>query len=133
NSQNIAPVSDADRLNSVKLPKIKQENLELKADNTPVKVINLVAQSILTRGSEEILPSIDGKFVANRDFNKACVIERHGHSGGIGVSAIKGYNIENGRSEEHTSELQSRFDIVCRLLLEKKNRDKRQRRSPVIA
>src|SRR5699024_11660654 len=27
------------------------------------------------------------------------------------------YNVE---SEEHTSELQSRFDIVCRLLLEKK-------------
>src|SRR5699024_12785745 len=26
------------------------------------------------------------------------------------------------RSEEHTSELQSRFDIVCRLLLEKKNK-----------
>src|SRR5699024_9498424 len=28
------------------------------------------------------------------------------------------------RSEEHTSELQSRFDLVCRLLLEKKNRPK---------
>src|SRR5437868_13215046 len=27
---------------------------------------------------------------------------------------------EGGRSEEHTSELQSRFDLVCRLLLEKK-------------
>src|SRR5699024_11583358 len=27
------------------------------------------------------------------------------------------------RSEEHTSELQSRFDIVCRLLLEKKKID----------
>src|SRR5699024_12062149 len=26
----------------------------------------------------------------------------------------------NSRSEEHTSELQSRFDLVCRLLLEKK-------------
>src|SRR5207249_5471009 len=26
---------------------------------------------------------------------------------------------ELGRSEEHTSELQSRFDLVCRLLLEK--------------
>src|SRR5699024_11635881 len=25
------------------------------------------------------------------------------------------------RSEEHTSELQSRFDLVCRLLLEEKN------------
>src|SRR5699024_10155329 len=29
--------------------------------------------------------------------------------------------INHYRSEEHTSELQSRFDIVCRLLLEKKN------------
>src|SRR5207249_6186191 len=27
------------------------------------------------------------------------------------------------RSEEHTSELQSRFDLVCRLLLEKKKRN----------
>src|SRR5699024_12765114 len=28
----------------------------------------------------------------------------------------------NYRSEEHTSELQSRFDLVCRLLLEKKKK-----------
>src|SRR5699024_12836682 len=28
--------------------------------------------------------------------------------------------LERRRSEEHTSELQSRFDLVCRLLLEKK-------------
>src|SRR5437868_14674771 len=28
----------------------------------------------------------------------------------------------NTRSEEHTSELQSRFDLVCRLLLEKKKK-----------
>src|SRR5699024_12864235 len=28
----------------------------------------------------------------------------------------------SSRSEEHTSELQSRFDLVCRLLLEKKNK-----------
>src|SRR5437868_12497326 len=28
----------------------------------------------------------------------------------------------DGRSEEHTSELQSRFDLVCRLLLEKKKK-----------
>src|SRR5699024_11384988 len=30
------------------------------------------------------------------------------------------------RSEEHTSELQSRFDLVCRLLLEKKKKHKLQ-------
>src|SRR5437868_11643791 len=28
--------------------------------------------------------------------------------------------VDSDRSEEHTSELQSRFDLVCRLLLEKK-------------
>src|SRR5699024_12263685 len=33
------------------------------------------------------------------------------------------------RSEEHTSELQSRFDLVCRLLLEKKNNKPKQSRT----
>src|SRR5699024_12530158 len=32
------------------------------------------------------------------------------------------------RSEEHTSELQSRFDLVCRLLLEKKKESMRANR-----
>src|SRR5699024_11313770 len=31
-------------------------------------------------------------------------------------------NRQKTRSEEHTSELQSRFDLVCRLLLEKKKK-----------
>src|SRR5437868_9496867 len=30
--------------------------------------------------------------------------------------------VHGARSEEHTSELQSRFELVCRLLLEKKNK-----------
>src|SRR3990172_1808147 len=33
--------------------------------------------------------------------------------------------MEEGRSEEHTSELQSRLHLVCRLLLEKKPRTSR--------
>src|SRR5438876_6392234 len=32
--------------------------------------------------------------------------------------------VSNGRSEEHTSELQSPVHLVCRLLLEKKNKEK---------
>src|SRR5690606_41633058 len=31
------------------------------------------------------------------------------------------WHVVNSRSEEHTSELQSRENLVCRLLLEKKN------------
>src|SRR5699024_11575213 len=45
--------------------------------------------------------------------------------GGLGptidISPFKTF--QNWRSEEHTSELQSRFDLVCRLLLEKKKKD----------
>src|SRR5207249_9803186 len=37
-------------------------------------------------------------------------------------SDISGPQISSVRSEEHTSELQSRFDLVCRLLLEKKKK-----------
>src|SRR2546422_7432946 len=33
---------------------------------------------------------------------------------------------ENSRSEEHTSELQSRLHLVCRLLLEKKKKNERK-------
>src|SRR2546422_7895514 len=38
----------------------------------------------------------------------------------------------SGRSEEHTSELQSRLHLVCRLLLEKKKNDTPYRNSIVL-
>src|SRR5690349_22345432 len=36
------------------------------------------------------------------------------------------FRLDAERSEEHTSELQSRRDLVCRLLLEKKKKKKRE-------
>src|SRR5206468_4633086 len=48
-----------------------------------------------------------------------------GSSGGAAAAVAAGLGPigigTDGRSEEHTSELQSRSDLVCRLLLEKKN------------
>src|SRR5437868_7757148 len=38
------------------------------------------------------------------------------------IQAINALAAQHQRSEEHTSELQSRFDLVCRLLLEKKKK-----------
>src|SRR5438105_5166117 len=41
-----------------------------------------------------------------------------------GIAAARhGPPVKDGRSEEHTSELQSRVDLVCRLLLEKKKKN----------
>src|SRR5437868_8012078 len=47
----------------------------------------------------------------------------HGHGAGVTDPAVddEGAAVV-ARSEEHTSELQSRFDLVCRLLLEKKKK-----------
>src|SRR5438105_11748270 len=43
-----------------------------------------------------------------------------------GIGAAEAYlGMKLDRSEEHTSELQSRVDIVCRLLLEKKKTPRR--------
>src|SRR2546429_4638345 len=48
-------------------------------------------------------------------------LERHRHGGaGQGPHAIRRDQQAPVRSEEHTSELQSRLHLVCRLLLEKK-------------
>src|SRR5438105_13907488 len=47
--------------------------------------------------------------------------DHKGHGGG---RDSPGGEAEEARSEEHTSELQSRVDLVCRLLLEKKKRNK---------
>src|SRR2546429_5712443 len=40
---------------------------------------------------------------------------------GIELGGGQAHHLARGRSEEHTSELQSRLHLVCRLLLEKKN------------
>src|SRR5207248_8834561 len=51
-----------------------------------------------------------------------------------GTNARRGkFREENhARSEEHTSELQSPYDLVCRLLLEKKNNHSRPTRDSAV-
>src|SRR3712207_8185661 len=52
----------------------------------------------------------------------SCAPNREGVSGLSGISWLGPYDAAEGRSEEHTSELQSRQYLVCRLLLEKKKK-----------
>src|SRR2546427_2795408 len=49
---------------------------------------------------------------------------QHAHADEVGaVDALEAFG-HHGRSEEHTSELQSQSNLVCRLLLEKKKKKK---------
>src|SRR5438067_10297675 len=49
-------------------------------------------------------------------------------TGRLSRSRARRESMRRKRSEEHTSELQSRFDLVCRLLLEKKKKQKNKRK-----
>src|SRR5689334_23384785 len=53
---------------------------------------------------------------------RALVVEREA----IGADGGRRPRRLEERSEEHTSELQSQFHLVCRLLLEKKNKNHRR-------
>src|SRR2546426_9138914 len=57
-------------------------------------------------------------FAASAAAGVAVAMGRPGWAGGLGLMA---------RSEEHTSELQSPCNLVCRLLLEKKKKTERTR------
>src|SRR5690349_22848197 len=67
-------------------------------------------------------------------FRSDLIVRRRGISAGIPRNHLghARHMFENAlgapeaRSEEHTSELQSRRDLVCRLLLEKKNNTRRR-------
>src|SRR5438105_6661282 len=57
------------------------------------------------------------------------ILEGRPGSGPMPLASVLTYTDASGigpepRSEEHTSELQSRVDLVCRLLLEKKKNNK---------
>src|SRR5699024_12472726 len=65
------------------------------------------------RSSDLTLTEIQATIYCERASHKGIIIGKQG-------AMLR--TIGTQRSEEHTSELQSRFDLVCRLLLEKKNR-----------
>src|SRR5436190_3155527 len=78
--------------------------------------------STLAEIGEEVNASLDLDEVLART---AALIKRHIDYEIFGVLMIEGDGTylrhRFARSEEHTSELQSHSDLVCRLLLEKKN------------
>src|SRR5260221_6783421 len=80
----------------------------------------------LSRSSCSSEPAATPPFASTATSSKATSLTRC-HSERLGTSPdLRSARCGSARSEEHTSELQSHSDLVCRLLLEKKK--KRQHR-----
>src|SRR5699024_12523129 len=74
----------------------------------PENVIELI-----NKKSKDYSPKDENTVTNLEEFGKLNVSEMIDN---IVESHHKTFNFPNSRSEEHTSELQSRFDLVCRLL-----------------
>src|SRR5260370_31919034 len=63
-----------------------------------------------------------------KDGGADIALEAAAQQAGLIVRAIsRFYRADDERSEEHTSELQSHLNLVCRLLLEKKKKQQNER------
>src|SRR5206468_7764260 len=82
---------------------------------------NLSASQI-TMGVLPVPPTLKLPILMTAAFSRFCLSQPFRYIR-TRASTPAPYSKESGqrRSEEHTSELQSRSDLVCRLLLEKKN------------
>src|SRR5699024_11588660 len=89
------------------------------------KSMGLFAHEVMTEDVITVLPETEVEQAANllvrKKIKRLPVLDENDKL--IGIVARKDimtHLFHNERSEEHTSELQSRFELVCRLLLEKK-------------
>src|SRR3989475_12389832 len=80
-----------------------------------------VAPILAAKGYRVIIPYLRG-YGTTRFLSDATM--RNGEQAAIAVDAIALMDALKIRSEEHTSELQSQSNLVCRLLLEKKKKEK---------
>src|SRR2546422_8341886 len=90
----------------------------------------LLLSSVLCGGLEGLQDSVQKELLGQRPLDRGLLVD---HGLGDGVNAVLSRQVRKlgrldairrderaSRSEEHTSELQSRLHLVCRLLLEKK-------------
>src|SRR5699024_11959902 len=93
------------------------------ASHTPSKYLSLSASStnssisVVASNSAKLAPNEVFKFTTSGALSALTSDSTFCSRSSAGTS---NQSMVTLRSEEHTSELQSRFDLVCRLLLEKK-------------
>src|SRR5699024_11925960 len=107
------------------------KRVQLVGDDLFVTNTEILRQGIENGVANSILIKINQIGTLTETFAAIEMAKRHGYtavishrSGETEDSTIADIAVATNamqiRSEEHTSELQSRFDLVCRLLLEKK-------------
>lgn len=85
-----------DSLGSVNVYDYKLSDFEIKLSSNKVNIIGINPNSLVTERLVEEVKVEDGKFVADKDFLKLAVVERHKGLKSIGLGIIKGFGIKHG-------------------------------------
>src|SRR5699024_11922686 len=97
------------------------ENIILTSTDNRVATIRLNRPEALNALNSELMHAVvDAVEGFDQDPNIGAIVITGSDKAFAAGADIKQMQSETYRSEEHTSELQSRCDIVCRLLLETK-------------
>ena len=89
-------VSDESLLHTVKAYPIESGQLALTLPGAETDVCEMIPGELITRHLREPVPQKDGLFLPDREYNKMCVIERHGRNHKIGIAPLKGFGISGG-------------------------------------
>src|SRR5687768_8138643 len=96
------------------------DRLDRKVVDRTQLILDIFARRAKTREGKWQVELAQLKYLLPRLAGSGTALSRLG--GGIGTRGPGETKLETDRSEEHTSELQSRLHLVCRLLLEKKKK-----------
>jgi len=91
-----APLEDKNVINTVRIPGITRDDLSIRLNGETATVIRILPDNLVTRKEVEKVKTENGLFVADKEYSKLAVIERHKSLNNIGLGIVKGFNIENG-------------------------------------
>src|SRR6266516_2008894 len=89
-----------------------------KADLLTLEELDRLCSAFIAKGVRKLRLTGGEPLVRRNVMSLVRSLSRHLSTGALHELTLT----TNGRSEEHTSELQSPYDLVCRLLLEKKKK-----------
>jgi adenine deaminase len=90
------PLKDKNVINTVRIPGITRDDLRIRLSGDAATVIRILPDSLVTKKENAKVKMENGLFVADKEYSKLAVIERHKSLNNIGLGIVRDFNIENG-------------------------------------
>jgi adenine deaminase len=83
-------------INTVRIPGVTRDDLRIRLNSDTATVIRILPNNLVTKKENAKVKMENGLFVADKEYSKLAVIERHKSLNNIGLGIVRDFNIENG-------------------------------------